>query len=218
LTKTPPGKTEKMKRYASLAELFVAYGHGDTRTHRPVQVRMEPRRLVKPAQSSAPVAVGDDGKLPDGDKRIYMITTIGRAIFNDILPPGMPFYNYELNKKSVQDLISDCHRLLGRDATLKLLDDLKDLGFKAATRAGMSFAKDDIRIPPGKGRILLETQKEIDKIEKAFQKGVITEGERYLKIVDLWTHARERVGEDLMRVLQTTSTKRPATSTRSTAW
>ncbi len=201
LTKSPQGAHAKIKRYASLAELFVAYGHGDTRTHRPVQVRMEPRRLVKQSQATNPIPVGDDGKVAEGDKRIYLISTIGRAIFNDVLPPGMPFYNYELNKKGVQELISDCHRLLGRDATLKLLDDLKDLGFKAATRAGMSFAKDDIRIPPGKGRILAETQKEIDKIEKAFQKGVITEGERYLKIVDLWTHAREKVGEDLMRVL-----------------
>ena len=205
LTKAPYGKAEGVKRYSSLSELFLAFGHGDTRTHRPVQVRMEPRRLVKQQRNGAPIAVGEDGKIGEGEgaraRRGYLTTTIGRAIFNDILPPGMPFYNYELDKKGIQDLISDCHRLLGRDATLKLLDDLKDLGFKAATRAGLSFAKDDIRIPPGKGKVLAETQKEIDRIEKAFQKGVITEGERYLKIVDLWTHAREKVGEDLMKVL-----------------
>jgi DNA-directed RNA polymerase subunit beta' len=66
----------------------------------------------------------------------------------------------------------------------------------------LSFAKDDIRVPVSKAKILGETQKEIDKVEKSFQKGVITEGERYLKIIDLWTHARERVGEDLMQVLR----------------
>ena len=81
------------------------------------------------------VDVGDDGRVPSDprdpkSKRVLLTTTIGRAIFNDILPPGMPFYNYELDKKSIQALISDCHRLLGRDATLRLLDDLKDLGFK----------------------------------------------------------------------------------------
>ena len=113
----------------------------------------------------------------------------------------MPFYNYELDKKGIQELISDCHRLLGRDATLRLLDDLKDLGFKAATRAGLSFAKDDIRVPPSKSKILAETQREVDRIEKGFQKGAITDGERYLKIVDFWTHAREKVGDDLMKVL-----------------
>ncbi len=201
LTKAPQGKPKKLRRYSSLSELFLAYGHGDTRTHQAVELRMESRRMVKQSRSTQPIAVGEDGKVQDGAQRAYLVTTMGRAIFNDILPPGMPFYNYELDKKGIQDLISDCHRLLGRDATLRLLDDLKDLGFKAATRAGLSFAKDDIRIPPSKGKILAETQKEIDKIEKAFQKGVITEGERYLKIVDLWTHAREKVGDDLMKVL-----------------
>ncbi|MBI5361988.1 MAG: DNA-directed RNA polymerase subunit beta', partial [Planctomycetes bacterium] len=202
LTKNPVGKPRSVKRYGSLMELFLAYGHADTRTHRSVAVKMDARRLIKQSRGAQPVAVGDDGKIQDGDKRGLVTTTVGRALFNDVLPPGMPFYNYELDKKSIQDLISDCHRLLGRDATLKLLDDLKDLGFKAATRAGLSFGKEDIRIPDTKPRILADTQKEIDKVEKAFQKGVITEGERYLKIVDLWTHAREKVGEDLMKVLQ----------------
>ncbi|MFO1011505.1 MAG: DNA-directed RNA polymerase subunit beta' [Planctomycetota bacterium] len=202
LSKNSVGKPKKVKRYGSLMELFLAYGHADARTHRSVQVKMDARRMIKQSRGSQPIAVGDDGKIQEGDKRVFLTTTVGRALFNDILPPGMPFYNYELDKKSIQDLISDCHRLLGRDATLKLLDDLKDLGFKAATRAGLSFGKEDIRIPDTKPRILGETQKEIDKVEKAFQKGVITEGERYLKIVDLWTHAREKVGEDLMKVLQ----------------
>jgi len=202
LSKNPVGKPKKPKFYGSLMELFLAYGHADARTHRGVQVKMEARRLIKQAKGQQPIAIGDDGKIQDGAKRAYLTTTVGRALFNDILPPGMPYYNYELDKKAIQDLISDCHRLLGRDATLKLLDDLKDLGFKAATRAGLSFGKEDIRIPDTKPRILSETQKEIDKVEKAFQKGVITEGERYLKIVDLWTHAREKVGEDLMKVLQ----------------
>ena len=114
----------------------------------------------------------------------------------------MPFYNYQLDKKGIQALISDCHHLLGRDATLRLLDDLKALGFKASTKAGLSFGASDIRIPGSKGDILADTQKEIDKIEKAYHKGVITDGERYLKIIDLWTHAREElVGQDLMKVL-----------------
>jgi len=114
----------------------------------------------------------------------------------------MPFYNYELDKKGIAALISDCHRLLGRDATLRLLDDLKDLGFKAATRAGLSFSKDDMRVPDTKEKIIDRTQKEIEKVEKAFGKGVITEGERYLKIIDMWTHAREQLGNDLIRVLR----------------
>ena len=203
LTKNPQGAfLENPKCFTSLGELFLAYGHGGTQTHRAVQVRMEPGTLVKQAPGSVPVAVSDEGKIAGEEGSSYLLTTIGRAIFNDILPPGMPFYNYELTKGGINSLISDCHRLLGRDATLRLLDDLKDLGFKSSTRAGLSFAKDDIRIPDSKPGIIDKTQGEIDKVESSFQKGVITEGERYLKIVDMWTHAREKLGEDLMEVLK----------------
>ena len=193
---------EEPKLFGSQNELFLAYGHGFTETHRPVRVRMDPGTLVKPARSSQPVEVDDRGRIEIGGQADYLHTTIGRAIFNDILPPGMPFYNYELDKKGIASLISDCHRLLGRDATLRLLDDLKDLGFKSATRAGLSFAKDDMRIPDSKQKIIDASQKEIEKVEKSYNKGVITEGERYLKIIDLWTHAREALGQDLIKVLK----------------
>ena len=203
LTKSPSGEeSEQPKSFSSLGELFLAWGHGQTVTHQGARVRMEPGTLVKNGMGEEPVVVGDDGRIEVEGERAYLSTTIGRAIFNDILPPGMPFYNYELTKKGISGLINDCHRLLGRDATLALLDDLKDLGFKAATRAGLSFAKDDMRIPDTKAATLAETQGEVDKVEKAYQKGVITDGERYLKIIDLWTHARERVGQDLMGVLR----------------
>jgi DNA-directed RNA polymerase subunit beta' len=204
LSKNSPSIPDNPPTYSSLGELFLAYSHGQATTHRAVQVRLEAGTLVKGSRDAEPVEVDENGKLPGPDGRTsYVTTTIGRAIFNDILPQGMPFYNYELSKRNIQSLISDCHHLLGRDATLRLLDDLKDLGFKSSTRAGLSFAKNDIRIPDSKQAILDETQKEIDKIEKAYSKGVITDGERYLKIIDLWTHARERVGQDLMKVLAT---------------
>ena len=203
LTKNPgPHDATKVKLFSSLDELWAAYGHGYAETHRPCAVRMEAGALVKLGSKDKEVVVGDDGKIDLDDERVYMTTTIGRAIFNDILPPGMPYYNYQLDKRGINSLISDCHRLLGRDATLRLLDDLKDLGFKSSTRAGLSFAASDIRIPPGKPDILNATQKDIDKVEKSFQRGVITDGERYLKIIDLWTHAREQVGIELMQVLR----------------
>jgi len=204
LSKSPLGMPDPPLIFSSLHELFLSHSHGRITTHTAVHIALEPGMLVKEAPRADALSVGDDSKIDveGGDgKRRYVITTAGRAIFNDILPQGMPFYNYELNKRGIQSLISDCHHLLGRDATLRLLDDLKDLGFKAATRAGLSFAKNAIVVPETKQEILEDTQKEIDKIEKAFHKGVITEGERYLKIIDLWTHARELVGQDLMKVL-----------------
>jgi len=214
LTKSPASVPERPPIFSSLSELFLAYGHGQATTHKAVRVWLEPGTLVKAGRNADLIEVDENGKVPSGvaagrrpgpsrapEESQYLTTTIGRAIFNDILPEGMPFYNYDLTKGAVQALISDCHHLLGRDATLRLLDDLKDLGFKAATRAGLSFAKGDIRVPEAKPRILAATQKEIDKIEKAYSGGVITEGERYLKIIDLWTHAREKVGQELMDVL-----------------
>jgi len=204
LTKHHQGSyaNEKEKIFSSMDELFLAYGHGWTQTHRPIQVKMAAGTLVKNGFNETPLEVGEDGKLEIAGSRHLLSTTIGRTIFNDILPPGMPFYNYELDKKGISGLINDCHRLLGRDATLNLLDDLKDLGFKAATRAGLSFSKDDMRIPDTKIAIIKDSEKEIDKIEKSYQKGVITDGERYLKIIDCWTHAREKVGQDLIKVLK----------------
>ena len=213
LTKDHLGSVEQdadgndiIKTFSSLDELYLAYGHGFTQTHRPVRVRMEPGMLVKQDRNQLPIEVDERGRIvssEDGEETTsFLFTTIGRAIFNDILPPGMPYYNYELTKGGIAGLISDCHRLLGREATLRLLDDLKDLGFKAATRAGLSFAKDDMRIPTVKADVILDTEKEIDKVEASYAKGVITEGERYLKIIDMWTQAREVLGQELITVLR----------------
>ena len=203
LTKEHAGTvTMRPRMYSTPGELYLAYGHGGLMTHQPALVRMRPGTLIKLDPKGAMVEVDEDGKIEVDGKRGYLNTTIGRAIFNDILAPGMPYYNYELTKGGIQGLINDCHRLLGRDATLTLLDDLKDLGFKAATRAGMSFAKDDMRIPETKSALLAKTQKQIDDIATSYDKGLITDDERYLKIIDLWTACREEVGEHLIQVLK----------------
>jgi DNA-directed RNA polymerase subunit beta' len=129
-------------------------------------------------------------------------TTVGRILFNEVLPSEMPYFNYELDKKGVQDVISRCHRLCGKEATLKLLDDLKTTGFKYATRAGISFSKDDMTIPPEKDKIVRETQEQVDRIEKNYQRGALTPGERYNQVIDCWTHCRERVTEAMMTELR----------------
>ena len=84
----------------------------------------------------------------------------------------------------------------------QLLDELKNIGFQAATKAGLSFGKDDMLVPPTKETIIAETQKEVEKIHQANSRGIITEGERYLKVIDAWTHARERIGEDMLNELR----------------
>ncbi|MHC4490096.1 MAG: DNA-directed RNA polymerase subunit beta', partial [Planctomycetota bacterium] len=168
-------------------EAFLAHGTGKLHTHSKVKLRVPPDRLYKAAFGAAAAPCSE-----------LVTTTMGRIIFNDVLPERMPFYNYSLNQKGIQNVISDCHKVLGREATIKLLDDIKDLGFKSATRAGVSFAKDDMRTPSRKNVIMDETQAEVDQIEKNYRQGVITEGERYNQIIDCWTGARERVGKEMM--------------------
>ena len=131
-----------------------------------------------------------------------IITTAGRVLFDDILEPGMPFYNLPLKKKALSGVISDCHKRLGMQSTLRLLDALKSLGFKASTRAGLSFGKNDMRMPGRKGEILAQAQKEVEEIEERREAGAITEKERYNQVIDIWSHTREVIGKEMMEELK----------------
>ena len=129
-------------------------------------------------------------------------TTVGRCIFNDILPREMAFYNMEMSQKGLSRVISDCHKAAGSAATITLLDDIKQLGFKHATLAGLSFGITDLKIPAKKQDIIDETQKRVDKINTNYGSGIITDGERYNQIIDAWTHARVAVTSEMMRALK----------------
>ena len=131
-----------------------------------------------------------------------LVTTAGRCIFNDILPEGMAYYNYALGAKGASRAISDCYRVLGRSDTLDLLDNMKDLGFRYSTLAGMSFGITDARIPDKKAEILAQAQSRVDRIESDYRADAITEGERYNQIIDVWIHAREEVTKSLLAALE----------------
>ena len=186
-----PGELGEGKTFATRDEVWMAYSMGKIHIHARIKV-----------QFAAGVEIRNQGNTVRTDGKTLVETTAGRIMFNEILEPGMPFYNHDLDKKGLANIIADCHLLLGRDATLRLLDNLKETGFKAATRAGLSFGKDDMVVPPTKDKIIAQTQKEVEKIHVAHQRGIITEGERYLKVIDSWTHARERIGEDMLHELR----------------
>src|SRR5262249_27187158 len=109
-------------------------------------------------------------------------TTVGRVLFNDILKPQMAFYDLALSNKHLSRIIADCYQLLGRRETIDLLDRMKETGFRESTRSGLSFSTDDLRTPHTKDTILQTTEKEVDRIQKQFLRGIITEGERYNRI------------------------------------
>ena len=191
LTANVPGpKDETVRLFSAPMEVFRAHGSGKVNYHTRVRVRLQSGTRFLTRNGIEP-----------GEKDVYE-TTVGRVYFNDILPEGMNFYDLEMTKGNLSRVIHDCYQLLGRRSTLLLLDELKEIGFKVATIAGLSFAKEDLRVPASKAKIIKETQGYVEKVEKQYQAGVITDGERYNQIIDLWTHATERIGEDMIGALR----------------
>ncbi|HKJ82857.1 MAG TPA: DNA-directed RNA polymerase subunit beta' [Mariprofundaceae bacterium] len=127
-------------------------------------------------------------------------TTVGRAILSTILPEAMPFsvIDRELTKKDVGRLIEDCYRIAGNKATVLFVDRMMVMGYTYATKSGTSFALDDVVIPDEKHKLVSKTEAEVKKVQKQYADGLITSGERYNKVVDLWTHTTEAVARAMM--------------------
>ncbi|MEA1971674.1 MAG: DNA-directed RNA polymerase subunit beta' [Candidatus Cloacimonadota bacterium] len=131
------------------------------------------------------------------DKKYY-ITTVGRAIFNSILPQEIPYVNEALTKGKINALAMQCFDVVDQFRTAQFLDRLKNFGFKYATRAGVTFSAKDVIVPPEKDEILNATQLEVNKIIESYMQGGITENERYNRVVDKWKMATEEVTNVLM--------------------
>ncbi len=129
-------------------------------------------------------------------------TTVGRIIFNEVLPEGTPFYNHLCNSKSLEKIITNCFKQFDNKTTVQFLYDMKMLGFTFATKSGLSFGMSDLIIPKVKPDILAETTKNVMRFQKQSDMGLITNNERYNKVVDQWTHATELMGEALMKELE----------------
>ncbi|MFC1809538.1 DNA-directed RNA polymerase subunit beta' [Candidatus Omnitrophota bacterium] len=128
-------------------------------------------------------------------------TTVGRVLFNEVLPEGCEFVNEVVDKGKLSNIISQCYRDFGHFRIVKLLDDLKKLGFEEATRAGISISIEDIRIPEAKVDFLKDAEESVKEIDEQYQNGLITNGERYNKVIDIWTHITDRVSDRLFEEL-----------------
>ncbi|MBI4970526.1 MAG: DNA-directed RNA polymerase subunit beta', partial [Candidatus Omnitrophica bacterium] len=137
-------------------------------------------------------------RLPSGD---IIETTLGRIIFNGILPAGFRYVNENINKSKLANTIYECYQQFGHHEVIKLLDRLKELGFEEATKAGLSIGIDDIQIPVSKEQMLKEAKKEVNAIEEQYQNGLITDGERYNKVIDIWTHVTDMVSDSMFEGL-----------------
>jgi DNA-directed RNA polymerase subunit beta' len=138
-----------------------------------------------------------------GNSEIKVIeTTAGRVIFNGIWPEGLGFYNKVAGKKQLSDIIWRTYQVSGQQKTVETLDRLKELGFTWATRAGVSIGITDMIIPDEKKTELDKAYKQIALVEKQYRSGIITDGERYNKIIDIWTHAGEEISNVMFRTLE----------------
>ena len=192
LTTMRPGLKGEGKVFSDFTEALAAHAHGKIDLQTRIATRLPAHKTL----------VGEDG--PEevaANRRIE--TTAGRIHFDDVLPVEMPFYNLEMAQKGTSRVISDCYRLMGRAKTIEVLDAVKELGFKWSTLAGLSFSTADLRVPvEQKRKILANTQKQVDRINKNYSAGAITDGERYNQVIDAWTHARELVTTEMLQELQ----------------
>ncbi len=190
LNKMKEGEPGEDLVFTSYDEVFHAHAHRKVSYHTRIWYNLGNVTNVSPKPTDENV------------KGKFIRTTVGRVIFNGILHKSLPFYNLDLDKKNINKIIAECYNTVGRAATLKLLDDLKGLGFFSATVAGISFSKDDLIVPTQKDKIIKDAQEEVSKHEKAFKEGEITDQERKNNIIDCWTYARDRVGKAMMENLK----------------
>ncbi|GAB4149930.1 MAG: hypothetical protein Kow00107_00260 [Planctomycetota bacterium] len=177
--------------FASFHEALYAFETGHIRLHQPINLRLGKKAKV----------IGPSGKRERSRNGIFM-TSVGRLIFNDILPEGMSFYNYTMDKKGLRQVIDDCYRQLGRTDTVTLLDNIKSTGFHYATKSGMSFAVSFLTVPPEKQKIIGEAEKKIQELYRSWRRGMITSGERYNKVIDIWNETIDRVTAALTEQLK----------------
>ena len=186
-------ESKHLKLFGNKTEVIFAYSDGAVTTHERI-------RLANPD-------FGHKTEYGDANKKIIE-TTVGRVIFSEIWPSEMGFANKSVKKAELGDLIWKCYKICGHEKTVVMLDKLKELGFREATKAGVSIGIDDMIIPKEKDQEIDAAQKQIKEVEKQYRKGVITPGERYNKIIDIWTHCTDQIANVMLRTLDNNQGKK----------
>ncbi len=132
----------------------------------------------------------------------WIATTVGRVVFNSIIPDEIGFLNQAFGKRELADLVFECFTEVGLSRTTEFLDHLKDFGFRYATLGGISVGIDDLEVPPEKAAILRDAEEQVSRFQRAYSSGFISNGERYNKVIDTWTHANNDVAEAMVGRLE----------------
>ena len=172
LTLIKPGAKGEGKTFADPDDARLAYDLGLIELQASIKVRM------KTAEDEEPQLVS---------------TTVGRIIFNEVLPPALRYRNETTDRKGLRSIVAECYRLYGSEVTAKLVDDIKNTGFAYATKSGITIAIGDIEIPGARDTLLAEADARIEDIQKQYRRGLITEEERYNQAVEIWTETTDAV-------------------------
>tara|TARA_R110001583_G_scaffold195366_1_gene372318 strand:+ start:7816 stop:12015 length:4200 start_codon:yes stop_codon:yes gene_type:complete len=173
-------------KFADIAELKRAHGNNTVSMHSKITVRLDETDVTLPAAEQT--------------RRIRVETTVGRAILFSIVPKGLPFsiVDRSMTKKAIGDLINICYRRLGLKDTVIFADHLMYMGFTQATKSGASVGVDDMVIPASKAAILAKAEAEVEEIAMQYASGLVTDGERYNKIIDIWSRTNDQVAKSMM--------------------
>jgi DNA-directed RNA polymerase subunit beta' len=180
LTMAEDGKKGEGKVFGDMDEVALAYNLGKVDLHANIRLL----HYTEGAQETTPIE-----------------TTAGRALFNQILPEPLRFVNKVLDKGALKDLVSQSFTVMGPPATAKLVDDIKAIGFKYATRSGTTISVSDITVPTEKRDIINRVTEQVAKTEQQYRRGLITDEERYVKTVQLWTEATDEVTDAVRRAI-----------------
>ena len=199
LTKEKKGTKGEGRAFASMDDVLIALEHGEVET-------LSPIRLMYTGELIDLTTVYDDQDVIHTEvqnvKNQVINTTVGRVILNDHLPKGLPFVNGLLRKKGLQALVQYGYLRFGLEKTVEMLDAIKDLGFTYATRAGISIGIDDLVIPEVKDKLVTGAQKEVIDVEKQYLDGAITNGERYNKVIAIWSTVTEKVADAMFKEME----------------
>jgi DNA-directed RNA polymerase subunit beta' len=194
LTKDKPGAKGEGRVFASIEEVLLALDAKEVETQTPIKLRII-GGLIDLTQEHDTQDVMR-AAVQEGVRRVIN-TTVGRVIFNDQVPEGLSYINGTLKKKGLQSLVNYCHLRLGHEMTVKMLDDLKSLGFLYATRAGISIGIDDLVTPDAKKTLVAQADRDVIEVEKQYRDGVITNGERYNKVIAIWSEVTDKVAKEM---------------------
>jgi DNA-directed RNA polymerase subunit beta' len=199
LTKSRIGTKGEGKKFASMDDVLIAHERGEVQTLTPIKLRYTGKVLdMTTSKDSQAIMQAEPVEYNKQD----MDTTVGRVILNDVLPKDMPFVNGLLKKKGLTQLVGYCYLKFGLHTTVKMLDDIKQLGFQYATRAGISIGIDDMVVPAQKPTLVKDAEKQVIEVQNQYQSGAITHGERYNKIIEIWTRVTEQVSDLMFKQME----------------